>query len=476
MRKKTVFTIAAATVAVVAAVVSILCFDSIMLRTLPYSGKVSGEIDGFAGLDGKPAIIAFGILREGFADLEFLDAADGLIEAYSPDSELGLLFFNIDPENTSLPYGDWKRASVYNGAPRQSKAILQIWAMAHGTGFEVTPVVFFVNKNGEAIAAEAGIWQKEAIASHISELLEYEIVPDLRSAAEEITVLADAFGKYGERKSRIIERREALLSGGDEIDALNFVRFLAGLPSDVEAAALLNAKAELGAELLTESGYGHTPPMPDGWDEEMYTIAYSATESGCIAYSRAYAQNELVSPADTVLFGWMGDEDAENIGRLGHRRWFLNPDLKYAGFGSVDKYKAYDGLYYRYLTALATDTSRNELVPYQAIAYPGGAAFPSEYFRGDFPWSVTLNPFLYDVPDESKVTVTLSGGGHTYKFSAAGSDGFFAVNTDTYGVNNCLIFRPDGIGAYYGEYSVSVSGIMTADGHEAKLAYTVSFF
>jgi hypothetical protein len=123
------------------------------------------------------------------------------------------------------------------------------------------------------------------------------------------------------------------------------------------------------------------------------------------------------------------------------------------------------------------DKSRKNPVDYQAIAFPGGAAFPSNFFKAHYAWSLTLNPEIYQAPDADRVTVTLKekNGGRTWNFSKNGDD-FFTVNRSGYGVSNCIVFQPSGINAYSGTYQVEVKGLRDKNGKEPILRYEVAFF
>src|SRR5690606_5357758 len=110
---------------------------------------------------------------------------------------------------------------------------------------------------------------------------------------------------------------------------------------------------------------------------------------------------------------------------------------------------------------------------------PSGSAFPSELFRGDYPWSISLNPYIFATPDAKKVTVTLSGGGTTYTFSSTASSfngNYFNIDTGGYGINNSIIFRPSGIKQYNGTYKVKIDGLTTILGEAVTLSYETTFY
>ncbi|MDR2196493.1 MAG: RICIN domain-containing protein, partial [Coriobacteriales bacterium] len=306
-----------------------------------------------------------------------------------------------------------------------------------------------------------------------------------------VDVLADTQSDYVARRRAIEDQRRAFSDGvsrytvlpsvhapyaagvltqeyiQDSLHSLNFVRYLAGLPNDVDQDANYGAKAQAGAVLLAASNFAHYPVKPGDMDQAFYDQGLAGTSSSNIAMGYGSLQNAIID-------GWAEDSDTYNIDVLGHRRWVLNPAMAKTGFGDANV-TAFGG----YQVMYAFDGSRAQAVDYEAIAYPSGQAFPSNVLFGTTAWSITLNPALYQTPTLSDITVTLTNGTNTWNFSA--SDGnkngkFFNVDTNGYGVPNCIIFRPDNLTSYSGTYTVTVNGIRTSAGLPASMQYSVNFF
>ncbi len=125
----------------------------------------------------------------------------------------------------------------------------------------------------------------------------------------------------------------------DGVKMANYMRYLAGLPADLQQDSSLNEQAQYGAVLLSAFGrLSHTPSKPAGMNDAFYKIGYKSTSSSNIAFGGAKAE-------DTVKM-YMKDEDQSNIDRVGHRRWILNPQLKNVGFGfSAGTYSNYPSYY-----------------------------------------------------------------------------------------------------------------------------------
>ena len=246
------------------------------------------------------------------------------------------------------------------------------------------------------------------------------------------------------------------------VNRLNALRRIAGLPS-VELDSGLTEKAQYGAVLVDSCGQlTHNPSKPAGMDDSFYQTGSAAASSSNLASGCT-----MVGAIDE----WMWDSDASNIDRVGHRRWQLNPDMGKTGFG----YSGNIGAEWSF------DKSGSGC-NYEYIAWPASGNFPSELFDNYTAWSVTLNPKRYAAPNAAAITITLSGGGRTWTFrgsesySASASGKYFNVNTQGYGVSNCIIFRPDGVASYQGSYSVAISGLRDASGNPTTLSYEVDFF
>lgn len=270
----------------------------------------------------------------------------------------------------------------------------------------------------------------------------------------------------------------------DGLNYLNFCRFLAGLPDDVEMSDEKNELGQYGAVTLAGYGYlSHYPSKPSGMSEDFFEMGAESCSSANIGQG--------YSDLEESISGYMGDEDTGNMDRVGHRRWILNPPLKYVGFGFAN------GSGWNFTTTQVFDWSRTETVDYTAVCWPSPGYFPSEFFAetsywyGEYwasshPWSVSLNSDLYSEPKLSDVTVTLTSldDGSSWTLDkndddTSEMDEYFTINTAGYGISYCIIFRPPSEGANYSSgqrYQVEIDGLKTTRGDETSLSYTVEFF
>ena len=113
----------------------------------------------------------------------------------------------------------------------------------------------------------------------------------------------------------------------------NYIRFVANLPL-VELDDTLNVDAQHGAVVLAAiDQLTHHPEQPEDMDNAFYNRAEQATRTSNIACAYGYSDNDMIKLA---LQLFMDDGDISNNDQVGHRRWVLNPTLKYIGFGYAE--------------------------------------------------------------------------------------------------------------------------------------------
>lgn len=256
----------------------------------------------------------------------------------------------------------------------------------------------------------------------------------------------------------------AFLQNG--LNATNFARFVAGLPADVRLDDNLASQQQCGALLLAHlKKIEHTPRLPEDFPEDLYQPAFKATSSSNLAYG--------TQTLDGAIQMYMDDSPTGRISEgadisLGHRRWILNPAMTTTAFGFVNGYS----------TMYSFDRSRQGDLAMDYVAWPAAVAHPLEWFAPHTIWSVTLNPQKYQwLPGRVTVTLTRQSDQQVWKFAPRKSNGYYSVNTQGFGVNNCLMFRPDNLGEIKdGErFEVEITGLKD-DGGATTLEYETAFF
>ena len=151
----------------------------------------------------------------------------------------------------------------------------------------------------------------------------------------------------------------------------------------MELDPALNSIAQQGAVLSAANGFvSHDPPAPADMDAAFAGAAHYAASSCNIARLNWTSEDVL---RQGVLY-FARDDGEENLSVLGHRRWLLNPNMAYTGFGL-----AMDEAGMSYITMYAHDLQADP-GDWQYIAWPSAGAFPAELMSEDLAWSIILNP------------------------------------------------------------------------------------
>lgn len=336
------------------------------------------------------------------------------------------------------------------------------------------------------LIAVAGISGNYATAN--AQELQKRSQQDIRDMAKELTYTFDdiTFTTEASIKKPYSAGEVSQESLKEALNAVNMVRYIAGLPADIilddtyinyaQHAVVVNAAND---ELT------HDPAQPTDMDNAFYNTGYYGTSHSNLGWG--YPSYSIT---DSIL-DYMSDSDSSNIDRVGHRRWLLSPDMARIGFGFADNYTA----------TYVMDYSRTEDIDYDYISWPS-ELMPMEYFSETDAWSVNLGD-AYDIPSLETVEVTLTRlsdheewifnkssdiskqmniSGNNITSLSYGSyieliDDYFNVDNGGYGMSKCIIFRPGSIEYTDGDqYEVKITGLKDSYGNLATLDYTVTFF
>ena len=215
----------------------------------------------------------------------------------------------------------------------------------------------------------------------------------------------------------------------DGLNALNTVRYIAGIPANVKLDDNYNSLAQAAALInAANDQISHNPSKPSGMSDSLYEKCKKGASSSNLS---------------------------------GHRRWILNPAMKKTGFGHV---KSTSAMY-----ALDNASAADE-TDYYGVAWPA-QNMPLDYFNDSEPWSVNMGDKFAVNLDQVKVTLTRSRDGKKWTFSKDKSDGYFNVNNSYYGMTGCIIFCPENIKYKAGDkFDVKITGF------DPTISYSVKFF
>lgn len=246
------------------------------------------------------------------------------------------------------------------------------------------------------------------------------------------------------------------------LNMLNQVRYIAGVDANVTHNAEQARLASAGSLLnFLNEKLVHEPTRPTQLADSQYNELVADGQKGAGESNIHYSGYSNPSLNSFIINAWCADSDAYNIDRVGHRRWFLDPELKTVGFGAtVQDRKEYSAAYIWHTLSRDRD---------KYVAWPA-QEMPVQYFQSDYPWSLSLG---YNPAGESvSVSVTRKADGATWNFSNSGSDGYFNIGESGYGSVGAIIFRPENINIQVGDsYEVTVT-----IGDSTTVQYNVNFF
>ncbi len=259
----------------------------------------------------------------------------------------------------------------------------------------------------------------------------------------------------------------------DGLNALNFMRYVAGIPADIESKEEYENLAQTGSVVMARNGaLTHKPENVNDIPQEFFETGLKGTSSSNIG-------NGYANISDSIVRGYMVDGDAGNIDRVGHRRWILNPFMRYTGFGYCNE--TINGEAKKFTALYAFDRSReNYSVDY--VAWPA-VNMPYEVMNG--PWSLSLSSSKFDIKEEEKknirITMTDKKTKEVIEFTnstnhVAGQTPYFNIDTGGDGMGPALIFSPKRSFSVGDQIQIKVIGLKDKSGNPVEIEYEVNFF
>ena len=246
-------------------------------------------------------------------------------------------------------------------------------------------------------------------------------------------------------------------------NCLNCIRYTAGLPADLTVKPEYSELAQAASLVNCLNGMlDHAPAKPAGMSEPMFRLAVLGAGGGILSRGRSAFCRSIVE-------GLMGDSSDKNIPTLGHRRWILNPELLYTGFGQAENF----------YTVYINDFNRQEKFTGDYIAWPPPNMPYYLYGKsGRYAMTVSLGD-AYDTADISKVSAEIRSEMLDKTWHLDGSctdfDYYLTVNNQLFGTGNSLIIYPGELFPENDSVTVSISGI-TKNGEPAPITYSIQFF
>lgn len=251
----------------------------------------------------------------------------------------------------------------------------------------------------------------------------------------------------------------------DGLNAINCMRYIAGLPANVTTNADMMNKAQSAAFVLAKNntGLSHNPTNSGNSPADIYNAGYQGA-------SKSNLGSGYWNLSSSVVEGYMDDGGPSNIARVGHRRWILTQGLTETGFGYCGTYTA---------THVINESTAKNTMDY--VLWPA-KTMPVNLFYG--PWSILLSNSVYSSDLSSvQIRMTNRNTGASWVFNSSTNNNpyntsqpFYTKDTGGYGKSYALIFTPRVSFKAGDVVAVEVTGLKSRSGSAESIYYEVTFF
>ncbi len=219
------------------------------------------------------------------------------------------------------------------------------------------------------------------------------------------------------------------------LNYVNAMRALHGLEPVTYRAADDPATAQASLIVAANQSLNHFPPESEScWSQS----GYDASGTSNLAI-RLFSRANDLHTSESFVDQWLKDS---MVSELGHRRWLIDPFLKYISFGRVDKDAAGSNWGVSGSAIKVIYDEKQDLVgtSVEYVAYPYHD-YPARLYGPnlDMSFSVLADPTDFwknDQVDFGNATITIAAdGGSNIDVSN------ITVDNQTYGLANCLSWR-----------------------------------
>lgn len=244
------------------------------------------------------------------------------------------------------------------------------------------------------------------------------------------------------------------------LDYLNYVRKLHNLKPVVyeKNFDIITAKASL--IMTANATLTHTP------DKKMKCFTQEGADGAKTSnlYISGYSDQSMMEDSTISIKSWLTDDNVDN---LGHRRWVLDPFLKYVSFGRVDGIPLVKSDFFMTAETLrVVNPEQNDIsdTNIEYVAYPV-SEYPKDLFIKEWFLSFTAIPSVKNIWDNrlvsyKKTVIEITdSAGKKLKISD------ISFNNDGFGVPNIIQWKTTGLKDNV-KYTVSIKNVM--NGSESK--------
>lgn len=269
------------------------------------------------------------------------------------------------------------------------------------------------------------------------------------------------------------------------LNIINFVRYTAGVASDVQLYEPCNYEAQCASYVMWKNNkMTHYPVRPEEVSDELWEAGRTGASRSNIAAGWSSSGDNGWGLPYHILNGWVKDSDSSNIDRVGHRIHILKPEFSVTGFGAMGA----NSSNWSYCAMHTIGYKREGNFSGDYICWPA-KNMPYELYKtsnsSPYAFSVGLGPD-YDLPllDDLTVTVHSQKRNTSWVLTSASADKtgeYLNVSNISYSLEmrNWIIFNVLPAGQEFAKgdtVSVKIEGL-TKDGEAcAPIEYEVKFF
>ncbi len=249
------------------------------------------------------------------------------------------------------------------------------------------------------------------------------------------------------------------------LKGINYMRYLAKVPHDITDSKELNELAQNAAFVLSVTNqFTHYPKNTENIPDEIFSKAYKGASTANIGEGYGETADSLYE----FNIECLDDSDKENISKLGHRRWMLNPNLKFVGQGLAKN---------RVVTEIFDQSRVMGALP-EYVTWPAKGEFPirKRLNLDNIAWNISFSKKNGNISEANVILKNLETG-KTWEFNnkSGKKDGEFYVNNGNYGYGPSVIFKPYNIKIENGHaYEVNFEVVQGGELKQEK--YRIRFF
>lgn len=273
-------------------------------------------------------------------------------------------------------------------------------------------------------------------------------------------------------------------SSKDAMNMMNLIRLLSGINS-VNEDENYSELAQSAAYIMNRGKqFSHYLSLPAGMKED--DLRFQKGEHGARSSNLGSGYMNI---SESLIYGYMFDDDDSNIDAVGHRKWLLDPSLKNIGVGIVNGYTAtyvFDNIkrinrdlpnVFEWSAAQINENKQKKIDPEIKIAWPP-EQIPIQFVQSRLPFSLSLGE-AFEIDEPIIHMTNISTGQKIVIDSKKLTKGqHYSVSGDEMGSLEAIVWRPntDKVDYHSGDqWKIRVEGLKK-NGQDTFVEYVVNLF